>query len=199
LERNDADIVTYRLPLRDIRDFFVAPEPNPFDPCLDVSGVDALVNQINAGSLRRAARIEILLPPEQITPDLAARTRAALASHLAIREQWARNEVRGTRQIGYQSLKYALVLTVLVILLMAVAYFLELPTWLQLLAYAVFIVVAWVSLWWAVETILFDWLQSHRLGRVLRVIGDADLSIQPITEPGGSPVVEEIDPEPAGP
>jgi hypothetical protein len=174
------EVVTYRLQLRDIRDLFVAPEPDPFDPCLDVSGVDELVNRISAGSLKnKAARIEIVLPPEQVTPGLEARIDEAMERHLALRRAWTHNELLATRQSGWNSMKYALLLTLIVTGLLAVVYFLNWPPWLQALAYAVFIVVAWVSLWWAVETLLFDPLEHHRLDKVLTIIGTAEVDIQP--------------------
>jgi hypothetical protein len=174
------DSIDLTLHLADVRELFVEPEYDPFDPhFLDVSGLDELIHQLAAEKLRRPVTITLFLPGEAITPTLGAELRAALDRHLDRRIRWSSEELRATRRSGWTALVYALVLSVIVFLLLAAAYVLALPGWVQALAYAVFIVVAWVSLWWAVETLLFDWLADRRLIRILETLRAAEWRLEP--------------------
>jgi hypothetical protein len=176
-----ADPLHIELHLHDIRDLFVAPEGDPFDPCFtDVSGIEQAVNQLAPLRLMGASpRITVYLPPDDVTPSIETETRAALGRHLGRRIAWARNEVRATRRDGWRAFAYALVLSALVFALLAGAFLLGLPGWVQAIAYAVFIVVAWVAMWWAAETLLFDWLASRRQITILQAIQCAELRVQP--------------------
>jgi hypothetical protein len=169
------------LHLSGVRDLFVAPDGDPFDPnYLDVSGMEELVNQLGPHRLMHATpRITLYLPPDQLTPTLAAETRAVLDRHLARCSRWSRNEMLATRYTGWRALGYALVLSVAVLALLGVVHYLAMPQWVQALAYAVFIVVAWVSMWWAVETLLFDWLANRREITIYAAIQRAELRILP--------------------
>lgn len=174
------DTLPLELHLHDIRDLFVAPEGDPFDPLFrDEAGLDELINAITPLKRRQAFRITVYLPPETITPGLEAETAAALDRHLDRRIRWEKNEMLATRRGGWGSLAYATLLTLIVLAVLGLAYYLELPSWLQAVAYAVFIVVAWVSMWWAAETLLFDSLATRRLIRVLERIRSAGVQLQP--------------------
>lgn len=190
---DSSDTPHYELHLQDIRDLFVAPDDDPFDPHYqDVSGIDELVNLITPTKLRVIPRITVYLPPEKLRPTLEAETHAALHRILRRRARWSRNEVLATRKSGWNSLVYALILSLLVLALLGVAYYFAWPTWAQAVAYAVFIVVAWVSLWWAVETLLFDWLEDQRLARVYDVIDAANMEIR--AEPAPLPDAADVAP-----
>ena len=173
------------LHLHDIRDLFVAPDYDPFDPhYMDVAGIEEVYNQLSPHKLRdETPRITVYLPPDQVTPTIVADTRAALERHAARHVRWSRNEMLATRYSGWRSLGYALALSVVVFALLALVYYLEMPTWAQALAYAVFIVVAWVSMWWAVETLLFDWLASRREMTIYAAIQRAELRVLPEPAP----------------
>lgn len=189
------DTPHFDLHLQDIRDLFIAPDGDPFDPhYLEVSGIDELVNLINPLNLHafekgEPLRIAVYLPPEGITPTLEAETRAALDRHLAHQIRWQHNEVLATRRGGWRSLAYATVLSLIVMALLGIAYGLDAPGWIQAVAYAIFIVVAWVSMWWAAETLLFDWLASRRMMLVLEAIRGAVIEIRP--EPAVAAVARE--------
>lgn len=173
------DTPHYELHLQDIRDLFVAPDDDPFDPHYqDVSGIDELVNLITPSKLRVMPRITVYLPPEKLTPTLQAETRVALHHILQRRVRWSQNEVLATRKNGWISLVYATILTLIVLALVIAAYYFEWPTWAQAGAYAIFIVVAWVAMWWAVETLLFDWLVDRRMGRVYALIDAANVEVR---------------------
>jgi hypothetical protein len=170
----------YEVHLTEVRDLFIAPDDDPFDPhFLDVSGVDELVNLMTPTNLRVLPRIVVYLPPDRLTPGLEAETREALHRYLQRRRRWSENEVRAIRRSGWQTLIYAVLLCAAVLALLVLVYLLALPQWVQAIAYAVFIVVGWVSLWWAVETLLFDWLEGRRLARVLDLIDRAQVEVRP--------------------
>ena len=173
------DVPHYELHLQDIRDLFVTPDDDPFDPHYqDASGIDELVNLITPTNLREMPRITVYLPPEKVTPTLEAETRVALHRILARRVRWSQNEVLATRKSGWISLVYAFILSLLVLTLLGVAYFFDWPTWAQAIAYAIFIIVAWVSMWWAAETLLFDWMEDRRLSRVYALIDAANVEVR---------------------
>jgi hypothetical protein len=169
----------FELHLQDIRDLFVAPDDDPFDPHYqDVSGIDELVNLITPTKLREMPRITVYLPPEKLTPTLQSETRVALHRILERRARWSQNEVLATRKGGWIALVYAFILSLIVLMLLGAAYYFSWPLWAQAVSYAIFIVVAWVSMWWAVETLLFDWLADRRLSRVYALIDAANMEIR---------------------
>ena len=174
------------LHLRDIRDLFVAPDMDPFDPYFtDWSIVDTLVNELTPLRRKRRPQITVYLPADQITPTLAADTQAALDRYLELRARRAHNDVLSMRRGGIQALWYALGLTLIVAVPMVLAYVLSWSTLVQDLSYAAFLVVGWVAMWCAVEYILFDWLQNARLSKVLKDIrsGDWQFLPEPATKP----------------
>ncbi len=176
----------YTLYLQDIRDLFVAPDDDPFDPHYqDVSGIDELVNLITPTKLHVTPRITVYLPPEKWTPTLEAQTRVALHHILQRRVRWSQNEVLATRKSGWISLMYALILSLIVLALLGLAYVLGWPQWAQAIAYAIFIVVAWVSMWWAAETLLFDWLADRRMANVYALIDAANVEVR--ADPAAAP------------
>ncbi|MGL4647898.1 MAG: hypothetical protein ACRC1H_00715 [Caldilineaceae bacterium] len=173
-----AEAPVLELHLNTIRDLFVAPDGDPFDPNFsDVSGVDELVNQLTPKRHKSDLRITIYLPADQITPGLEAQTRAALSRYLERRARSAHNDVLSMRRGGVQAFFYALGLSLLFAVPMILAYSLGWPSIIQALTYAAFIVIAWMAMWCAVEYILFDWLADARQARVLTAIREGELRI----------------------
>lgn len=176
------ETLDFELHLNAIRDLFIAPDGDPFDPYFtDESGVDEIVNQLAPKVHKGKPRITIYLPADQITPTLEADTHAALDRYLQRRARAAHNDVRNMRHMGVRALGYALVLTLLFAAPLILAYTLSWPPIVEDLTYAAFLVVGWVAMWCAVEYILFDWLANARLTRVLEAIRHAELRILPET------------------
>lgn len=170
----------YELHLKTINDMFIAPDGDPFDPhFLDVSGVDELVNIMTPRILKGHPDIFIYLPPDQITPTLESEAQIALDRFVKRQSRFARNQVLSMRRQGIRALGYALVLTIIALIPLALAYFLNWPKIVQDLAYAGFLVVGWVAMWCAVEYLLFDWIASQRQARVLNYIRGGKLHILP--------------------
>lgn len=174
------------LHLKTIGDLFSAPDGDPFDPdFLDVSGVDELVNVLTPRRLKGKPEIVLYLPPDQITPSLEGETEAALDRFLTRRNRFAHNQVLAMRRQGIRSLVYALVLTVVVLIPLGLAYTLNWPQIVQILTYAIFLVVGWVAMWCAVEYLLFDWIASQRQANVYDYIRRGTVHILP--EPKAAP------------
>ena len=134
------------LHLNTIRDLFVAPDGDPFDPNFsDVSGVDDLVNRLKPRRHKQNPIITVYLPADQITPTLEAETRAALDRYLERRARSAHNDVLSMRRGGIQAFFYALGLTILFAVPLILAYTLDWPEIIQVLSYAAFLVVGWVA------------------------------------------------------
>jgi hypothetical protein len=181
-QTNKHEVPHYEVHLRDVADLFIAPDDDPFDPFfLDVSGVDELVNLITPTSLRVLPRITVYLPPEKLTPTLEAETRAALHRYLQRRRRWSQNEVQAIRHSGWLTLIIATIVSLILLAVVALVTVMGWPQWVQAIAYVVFIVVAWVAMWWAVETLMFDWLEDQRLARVLDLIDRANVELRPET------------------
>jgi hypothetical protein len=176
------------LKLNSIGELFNAPDVNPFaENEIDVLGEAALPHAVRQMLARRIrhwheARLVIQLPPDQITPDLQAQTRAAVRRYCTAKIEDNRLTIRLSR------VRSAIGLAVVTIICAAViiAAFILFNTIFAAIAETVGVIVAasisvfvWVVLWNPMDKLLFDWVTPALENRYLRGIMDMDLVIEP--------------------
>ena len=179
-----AEPISITLHLNDIRDFFVVPDYDPFDVhALDVSGIDYVVEHLREHGPQRPIKTTVYLPKAAITPDLVDKTRQALTRYC--QRQIARNEIdiQATRREGRRTLPYGLtVAIVLALVIIALATLLSLPSSIVAVLSSVYVIISWVSIWWPMENVLYNWLPNWHEKHVYQKIMDMDFSILPEAE-----------------
>ncbi len=182
---------TVVIPLASTDQLFNAPPINPFSEreieLLGEPGLDYLIRQLQAHRHdRQRTRLLVLLPPDQITPEVETRLGGAIRRYC--RTKIADNllkvhliRVRTSRGLG---IAVAIVAAVILI-----AYFLfdiafaDVAPVIQVIVAAVITLFAWVTLWDVLEALLFNPLPLLRENTTLREIADAEIAVQPDTRP----------------
>jgi hypothetical protein len=175
------------LKLNTIGELFNAPDVDPFSENeIDVLGEAALPHAVRQMLARRIrhwheARLVIQLPPDQITPDLQAQTRAAVRRFCAAKIEDNRLTIRLSR---VRSTIGLIIVTVISIAVIAVAWLLFNTIFSPRSDAAVVIaasisVFVWVILWNPMDKLLFDWVTPALENRNLRGIMDMELVIEP--------------------
>ena len=120
-----------------------------------------------------------------------ARVSSAIARYVARRVEWGENTIRSSRNDGLRGLLYAIGVVIVGLILYAAV----LQTGNQVasaVAEALFIIVSWVAVWDAAESLILNVLDERRMIRVWQRIAELELSIRPHPEPGPVPPAEHL-------
>ncbi len=161
-----ADRKTLRVTLHytDINSLFETPKVSPFSEDFNeystVAGVEYIYNELQANPALKRVETTIVLPPEQITPDLEQRTRGALRQYCLARSREVGQSERALRWRALRALGVAIVLFVVYALI---------QWWLRgtkILAVSLILegldILIWVALWFPLDALFFG-LQSYDL------------------------------------
>jgi hypothetical protein len=153
-----------RLTLRygDVNSLFEKPDVSPFSEDFlehgTVPGVEYIYNELQANPALKRVETTIVLPPDQITPDLERSTREAIRRYCLARSWEVGQSERALRWRALRALAVALVLFVVYVLLQ----------WklqgIDILAIKVILegldILIWVALWFPLDALFFG-LQSY--------------------------------------
>ena len=176
------------LKLNTIDELFNAPDVDPFsENAIDVLGEAALPHAVRQMLARRIrhwheARLVIQLPPDQITPDLQAQTRAAVRRFCTAKIEDNRLTIRLSRvrsAIGLAMVTIISVVVIVVAWLLFNTMFAGLSDTVGVVVAASISVFVWVILWDPMEKLLFDWVPPHMENTILRRIPTLDIVIRP--------------------
>jgi hypothetical protein len=141
-------------------------------------GIDTCISELRSYRSRSPVRLELELPASTVGPDTATRLQEAIARYCEDRIARNERERRGTRHDGYHSLKIGIPIA-LVGLALAVATTVansnddftlpNLAGW----------VLAWVGLWYPLDTIAFSSVIPRRDNAVLARLEVAEVDITP--------------------
>ncbi len=152
------------LHLENLEQFFRVPEPDPFDPQVRFSsGLDTIIGELKPAALIKKVRARIILPPDQITPDVEQKLREALTRYCQhqIREQ--RQDLISLRWQGIKALQNGVIFLAVCLLLSTFMESAEfLPEWLRRFGGEGFLIAGWVSLWHPIEILLYEWWPISR-------------------------------------
>lgn len=178
---------SFLLRLQSIDQLFNGVDANPFSSSeQDILGqpaLESLLTQMQVHSRRdwSATPLTIALPPDQVTPDLQARTVQAIQRYCQARIDENDLQVRLSRKQH----TFGMVLVLVIALVATVIGYLLLSTLLagassvlQAIVAGAVCVFVWVILWDPLEALLFDWAAPARENRVLRGIMAMPVVIQ---------------------
>lgn len=170
------------LRLHSPRELFELPSTDLFSEYRNwLTGVEQAISELKAFSLRtREVVLRISLPADEITPDLADAMRRGLTRYCAGRGRYNRNEVRAMRHDGFNALFIGLLLLALGLLgsdLFTRDTENELAQ--TFLGNGIFLVLAWVGLWYPLDTLVFAARPYQREDKALKLLAGATIDLVP--------------------
>jgi hypothetical protein len=175
----------FTLTLDDPNDLF---DPRPSDVLAGLPprapGVEQIRDELSVHPLKAPARLAIELPPDKATPGLEHAFRRAIARYCQEGIARAELELRWIHREGIQTLLFgAVVLAVGLALSEAVLRTGSIPKELRdFFGNGLFLVVAWVGLWYPLDTLIYG-AQPHRFERkLLRAMREMEIAVRPAGE-----------------
>lgn len=171
--------VTVRLERR--QDLFGPPALDEFGGSANlISGVELLVADVVAAWPVGGIHATIELPRDEITPDLEARVKVSIDRYCDHRIADLDHRRVALRQEGFSALVLSVPVLAVALLLTAAVEHGGLPAfWRSFLGDGVLLVLAWVALWYPLDTLLWYGRPVTHEIRVLRAVRDLDLVVRP--------------------
>ncbi|MBV8196509.1 MAG: hypothetical protein JO263_00105 [Candidatus Eremiobacteraeota bacterium] len=167
------------LRVNDIRDLFRDREFDPFSDDIDsVGSIRQMAQLPHLASKLKAARLCVLVPPDQLTPQTEARLRRALHRYCAHAIAQARGRLAAMRWVGLRTFIVGLVIFALSLAAStAVQRLLFIPEELRTLASESLIIAGWVVMWNPLDTLVQGWWPHWDEERTFRSIGALPVSV----------------------
>jgi hypothetical protein len=175
-----------RIDLREPDELF---EPRAADvvggaPAID-AGIDRIRNALGATRTWGALRLAILLPREHVTPAAERGIRQALGRYCEAGVSRAENELRAVQRDGWRTLLFGAIVLALGLAASEAALHAGWPTPLRdFFGNGLFIVVAWVGLWYPLDTLIYAGRPYRMELKVLRAIHRSELVVRAADEAG---------------
>jgi hypothetical protein len=144
------------------------------------SGIDRIRNGLSAGSLRARVTTLIVLPRGTIEPRLDQGIREAVARYCEDGIREAENELKAIRREGVQALVLGAILLAVFLGLSEAVLQSDLPNSIRtFFGDGLFIVAAWVGMWYPLDTLLYAG-RPYRVERsLLRAMQGMDIVVRP--------------------
>jgi hypothetical protein len=177
------DVLRVTLRYQAIGWLFRLPDITPFSEDFEVYssnyGIEFIVNELRANSSLKRVETTILLPPEQITPDLEQRTSEAVRRYCRARSHALGQDARILRDRIKRSIVLAIVATVLSV---GIGYPLSIDEdfVLSLLGNILYFF-GWVAIWYPMDAIVFGRRDLQLDVNAYERVMEMQVSIQPTT------------------
>jgi hypothetical protein len=174
---NETEVI--RLRLGRAEEMFAAPEwdgaspPEHFEP-----GIDVCISELRSRRSRAPVRLELALPAQRVDPETSTRLHQWIARYCEDRIAHNDRQRRSARRDGYAALKVGVPIA-LVGLAIAVATAVANTNDDYTLPNLAGWVLAWVGLWYPLDTILFSSVLPKRENAVLDRLQEAEVAITP--------------------
>jgi hypothetical protein len=151
-------------------------------------GVEEIRDELSAHSLKAPARVVIELPPEQATPEAERAIERAMAHYCAAGIARHELELKAVMREGLQTLLFGAVVLAVGLALSEAVLRSGIPRELRdFFGNGLFLVVAWVGLWYPLDTLIYSG-QPHRFERkLLRAMSAMEIAVRPGGAPRGEP------------
>ena len=149
-----------------------------------MTGLEYCISVLRSGRSRGPVRIEMSLPPDQISEGLDQRVRRTLNRYCEFRISYNKRERRAVRLDGLFSLMIGIPLVVLGFVVVIVKSSIVGATGnANLVVDSGGWVLVWIGLWFPLDTLIFTPLAYGRENRVLERLRTADVVVQPQPAP----------------
>ncbi|MGB3701137.1 MAG: hypothetical protein WA997_07695 [Anaerolineales bacterium] len=145
--------------LNGIDELFQEPDFDPFNPTSRCeSGLADLFNQTQDISSKEPLQIVISLPDDAVEPEMENKIISAIKRYCEVKIIHSDREIREIRKQGMRDLRWAIVISV--ILLLGAYLITQLTSLPEILIYLVSTgagIIAWVTLWPPLDSLLYEW------------------------------------------
>ena len=185
---SQSNVKDVTISLKTIEQLFIAPEVNPFaEDEVELLGEPALLRVLKRtepGFFRRGGKIRlmVLLPSDQITPDLPEQVDAAIRRYCQARIADNRLQIRRTIWSGLRALPFGLIFLGISMGLSALfnsQLLTFIPDGLNNLLAEGFVVFGWIALWNPVSAFIYDWVPFWREMQVYRYMMAMEIQFRP--------------------
>jgi hypothetical protein len=170
-----------------VRDLFGPPALDEFGGSADLaSGIERLVVELLAARPRSALRTSIVVPEAEVTPGLEDRVQDAVRRYCDLKLTDLEHRRATLRHEGWAALLTSAPLLVVCLLLTALVSHTGLPElWDTVLGDGLLLVLAWVVLWYPLDTLLWYGRPLAHEIRVVRAMGRMDIAVRAENGPAG--------------
>jgi hypothetical protein len=148
-------------------------------------GIDRIRNELSSGSPQRPRRLAVLLPPEHITSQTQRGIRDAIASYCDGEIRRAEHDLGAAQRDGWQTLLLGLVVLAAGLALSTI--FTE-NRWPQTIRVffgdGVFLVIAWVGVWYPLDTLFYAGRPYRIERKLLQAIRELEIVVRPLDAEG---------------
>lgn len=169
----------FTLKLDNIQHLFKDPEFDLFMPQADSSsGIERIVNQLKSTSLTDKVRTTISLPEPQLSENLEKLTTAALQRYCNNKIEQIANDITSLRGQGIRALRRGLLFLAVCLVISTLFDRIEyLPILVHKFLNEGFLIAGWVSLWYPIELLLYEWSPLRRQKKIYEMIKDMEIKI----------------------
>lgn len=171
-----------RLRLTAAEDMFEMPQSDLFSEHRNfLTGVDYSISELRSGRSRAPVRIEISMPSPAVEEGTAEQIRRTLRRYCEHRIDYNKRERRAARYDGLLSLRIGIPIAALgLVAVVNTAWVAGRRGNFNLAFDTLGWVLAWVGLWYPLDTIVFTPLTYGRENRSLALLRDAEIVIEPL-------------------
>lgn len=144
-------------------------------------GIDRIRNELSSGSVRGPLRLAVLLPRQHITPQTERGIKRAVANYCDAGITRAEHELSAAQREGWQTMFFGAVVLAAGLALATVFTKSYWPQAIRVfLGDGVFTVIAWVGLWYPLDTLIFSGRPYRVERRLLKTIRDLEIAVRPL-------------------
>lgn len=144
-------------------------------------GIDRIRNELSSGSAQIPLRLTVLLPSQQITPQTERGIQRAVANYCDAGIRRAEHELSAAQRDGWQTLLLGAVILAAGLALSTI--FTE-NRWPQTIRVffgdGVFLVAAWVGLWYPLDTLVYAGRPYRVERKLLQAIRELEIAVRPL-------------------
>ena len=163
-----------------VESMFAVPEPDYFsDTATVVPGVDQLMGELRPRRVDDGVRVTVELPPDDVEPGQDERLAAAIGRYCRARIRTLDDQLRALRREGMRALVIGFVMLAAGLALSQATSNSNLPESLRVFfGDGVFLVAAWVGIWYPLDTLIYIPGPLRRDRQVLEALRQAEVVVR---------------------
>lgn len=169
----------FTLKLDNVKHLFQDPEFDLFRPQADSSsGIERVVNQLKPTALKDKVRTTISLPDHQLSENIEKLIIDALQRYCDNKIEKISNDITSLRGQGIRALQRGLLFLAVCLMVSTLFDRIEyLPILVHRFLNEGFLIAGWVSLWYPIELLLYEWSPLRRQKRIYEMIKDMEIEV----------------------
>jgi hypothetical protein len=143
-------------------------------------GIDQIHRELSAGSLRAPAKLVVEMPADQATPQVERGIKQAVERYCQTGIEQMESELKALHRDGWQTLVIGAILLAVSLAASEAILSSGAPRGIKdFFGNGLFIVAAWVGMWYPLETFIYSGRPFRLERRVLRAMQDMEIAVRP--------------------